>query len=78
MMKSDMWAGALFKSKHGLIKSTENLTTGLIISYQEIILLVTSLLNVYMRVETEDMENKVRLLRIIENSSPFLILLNIC
>ena len=64
MMKSDMWTGTLFKSKHEWIKLREKLTPGLFTNYQEIILLVTSLLGVWIRVGTEDTENKVGFLKL--------------
>lgn len=64
MMKSDMWTGTLFKSKHEWIKFREKLTPGLFTNYQEIILLVTSLLGVWIRVGTEDTENKVGFLKL--------------
>lgn len=56
------------------------MTTGLIIHYHEITFLVTSLLNVYVRVGTEDMKNRVveQVITDYRMFRPLVILLSIC
>ena len=56
------------------------MATGLIINYHEITLLVTSPLDVYVRVDTDDMKNRVveQDTTDCETFQPLVILLNVC